>query len=177
MRRSLKNLSLTLLALLAAVGVANADQYEATIRAAAEKASSAIVEGRTEAIADSTYPGLAAVMGGRVALINSLRESTEELKNRGLSVSSMEIRSISPAVQAGAQLHSIVRVKRMMTARNGKQVQDTFLIAVSEDQGATWSFVEGRQLSPEQLQVLFPNFNSELKFPATAKPVFIRDDE
>jgi hypothetical protein len=177
MRRFYGMLCLLLLAAIASAGTADAAQHEAAIRAAAEKASSAIVDGRMEAIADSTYPGLAAVMGGRVALINSLHESSAELRKRGLSVTEMEVVSISPTVQAGRQLHSIVRMKRMMNAPNGIQVQDTFLIAVSEDAGASWSFVEGRQLSQDQLKVLFPDFNPELKFPATAKPVFIRDGE
>ena len=177
MRRFYGFFCLMLLAVIAFAGVAEAAQHEAAIRAAAEKAAAAIVDERTEAIADSTYPGLAAVMGGRVALINSLHESSAELKKRGLSVTAMEIRSISPTVVAGRQLHSIVRIKRTMDAPNGIQLQDTFLIAVSEDAGASWSFVEGRQLSPEQLNVLFPDFNPELKFPATAKPVFIRDGE
>ena len=171
----MKRALLTVALMLVSAGLIAGDNHEATIRSAAEKASLAVVGGRMEAVADSTYPGLVTAMGGRSDMIIALRQSVSDLSKRGLSVEKIEVGEISDTVTAGDQLHAVVRIKRTIKAPTGRQIQDSFMLAISSDAGKNWTFVEGRQMTPPMIEALFPNFNGELVFPKTSEPVFVRD--
>ena len=92
-----------------------------------------------------------------------------------MGVIATEIVSISEPLQAGDELHAIVRAKRILKAPGGRQIQDTFMIAISGDEGRNWTFVDGPQLTPKHIEALFPDFNEALEFPETVPAVFEKD--
>jgi len=148
-----------------------ADDPTVEIRAQFVQASQAVIKGDADAILDSTYPGLIDRVGGRAEMRAKVIESLIDLRHRKLSVQRTEVVSISQPVEAGEELHSVVRAKRVMQGPGGRQIQDTFVIAVSSDQGKSWTFVDGQQLTPQHILALFPNYNKALVLPRTAPPV------
>jgi hypothetical protein len=148
-----------------------ADDPTVEIRAQFIKAAQAVIKGDADAILDSTYPGLIQRVGGRVEMRAKVIDSLMDLRHRKLSVQRTEVVSISQPVEAGEELHSVVRAKRIMQGPGGRQIQDTFMIAVSSDRGKNWTFVDGQQLTPQHIMALFPNFNTSLVLPRTAPPV------
>ena len=167
--------SLVVAILLSSTLVCAADDPTANIRAAFDRAAQAAVAGDAEMILDSTYSGLLKQVGGRDVMRSMVIKNLSDLKNRGMAVVGTEIVSISEPLRAGDELHAIVRAKRTVKAPGGRQIQDTFMIAVSGDGGQSWTFVDGPQLTPKHIEVLFPDFNEALELPQTAPPVFEKD--
>lgn len=163
---------LVLVALLSCTLVCAADDPAANIRAAFDRAAQAVVAGDTDAILDSTYSGLLEQVGGRDMMRSMLIKNLKDLEERGMAVVATEIVSISEPLRAGDELHAIVRAKRTVKTLGGRQIQDTFMIAVSGDEGQSWTFIDGPQLTPKHIEALFPDFNEALELPETAAPVF-----
>ena len=168
----MKKSVVVLIALLSSTLVCAADDPTAIIRAAFDRAVQAVVVGDTEAILDNTYSGLLEQVGGRDVMRSMVIKNLNDLKERGMAVVGTEIVSISEPLQAGDELHAIVRANRTVKAPGGRQIQDTFMIAVSSDGGQNWTFVDGPQLTPKHIEALFPDFNEALELPETAPPVF-----
>jgi len=171
----MKREAIAIVFLLAATLVCASVDPQVTIRKAVERASEAVIAGDTDAILDSTYPKLIEQVGGRESMREILTKNLTGLEQRGLTVVSNEIVSISEPVRAGTELHAIVRSRRTLKAPRGRQIHDTFLIAVSGDDGQSWSFVDGPQLTPNHIKILFPDFNSALVLPRVDAPVFQAD--
>ena len=170
----MKRLPVILVTLVLVALVHAAEDPTAKIRASFERASEAVAASDTEAILESTYPGLVQQVGGRAAMRVMVTESLKDLERKNLVVVGTEIVSISQPLQAGAELHSIVRAKRTVKGPGGVQIQDTFMVAVSRDNGMSWTFVDGPQLTPKHIEALFPDFNEALELPETAPPVMER---
>ncbi len=171
----MKKSVVAIVALLSFTFVCAADDPVANIRAAFDRAAQAVVAGDAEAILDSTYSGLLEQVGGRDVMRSMVIKNLNDLKKRGMAVVATEIVSISEPLRAGDELHAIIRAKRTVKAPGGRQIQDTFMIAVSGDGGQNWTFVDGPQLTPKHIEALFPDFNEALELPETAPPVFEKD--
>lgn len=166
---------LVLTVVLSAVAWVHADDDPlANLRTAFDRAQQAVVAGDTAAILAGTYPGLIKQVGGPDAMRDMLSKNLAGLEERGMAVLGTEIVSVSDPVQAGSEIHAVVRATRTVKAPGGRQIQDTFMIAVSADQGKNWTFVDGPQLTPQHIDQLFPDFNDALVLPRVKAPVFER---
>ena len=174
-RGIMKRTSLIVVALLSVTLVCAAEDPLAKIRTDFDRAAQAVAAGDPEVILDSTYPGLVQQVGGREAMQSMLAKNLSDLEQRGMAVVSTEIVSISQPLRAGDELHAIVRAKRTVKVPGGRQIQDTFVIAVSADEGKKWTFVDGPQLTPKHIEALFPDFNEALELPVIRPPVFEED--
>ena len=172
----MRKLTVAIVALLSATFVGAAEDPKANIRADFDRAVQAVAAGDAEAILDGTYPGLVQLVGGRDAMRSIVLENLKDLERRGLVVVGTEIVSISDPLQAGEELHAVVRAKRTLKGDGGKQVQDTFMIAISGDGGTKWTFVDGRPLTPKHIKALFPDFNDALEIPKTGATGIQRKD-
>ena len=150
-------------------------ETEQRLRADAEWMCQAVVKGDATAIVEHTYPGLLEKIGGADAMKQIVIEGQTDLRQRGLSVVAQEITAISEPVEAGEELHAVVRTKRTVKGPTGRQIQESYVIAVSLDGGETWTFVDGQKLTPAHVIALFPQFNTDLVLPGPKEPVFVRD--
>lgn len=58
-----------------------------------------------------------------------------------------------------------------MTAHGEDFVAKSYLLAISSDQGKTWTFMDGGNLvDPKMREKLVPNFPEKLKLPVIEKP-------
>ena len=159
---------------LAACGMAVSNDAD-TLRADAEWMCQAVVKADADAIVEHTYPGLVEKVGGTDEMRKAIVAGHTDMRQRGLVVIGLEITKISEPVQAGSELHAVVRTKRAVRGPTGKQTLESYVIAVSADEGENWTFVDGQKLTPAHVMALFPDFNVDLVLPGPSKPVFERD--
>jgi len=160
--------------LLAACGMAASDDA-ANLRADAEWMCKAVEEGDADAIVEHTYPGLLEKIGGPDEMRKIVLAGQTDMRQRGLAVQSVEITAVSEPLQAGSELHAVVRTKRTVKGPTGRQIINSYVIAVSGDAGDNWTFVDGQKLTPAHVLALFPDFNVDLVLPSPSQPVFERD--
>jgi hypothetical protein len=162
--------SAALLLLLASAAVAQTQLTEAAtkqLHAQAEESSRAFMEGNYERLADFTHPKVVELMGGREKMAEFVRKGMADMKTQGF-----ETLSYTPATEPtqvlreGGKLYAILPAKlRMRTPDGVVFVSESFMIALSNDDGKNWKFVSGATADATRLKLLMPEVADKLKLP------------
>jgi hypothetical protein len=79
------------------------------------------------------------------------------------------------AVRVKRQLFAVVPTTLRIKVPEGVLVGDAFMLAISEDGGENWTFLDGSVTTrPEQMKVLLPQLAGKLKLPESRPPVLER---
>ena len=137
------------------------------LHAQAEESSRAFMEGNYERLADLTHPKVVELMGGREKMAEFVRKSMADMKTQGF-----ETLSYTPATEPtqvlreGRKLYAILPAKlRMRTPGGVVYVSESFIIALSGDDGKNWKFVSGATADAAKLKLLMPEVADKLKLP------------
>ncbi len=144
----------------------------ATIKKHAQQCSDAQLRMDFDKILPYVPKKLLELMGGRDALKTKLAQGNAELKRRGVTIDSAAIGTPAAPQQHAGLLASLVPLTTNLTTPQGKLVATSHLIAISEDKGASWVFVDTATVNDEKLGTLYPPLKGKLQIPpATARMV------
>jgi hypothetical protein len=166
-----------LLAITFSAPLTSADQQTDQIRKAAAENSAAYTSGNYSRLVDLTYPKLVEMIGGRDQMIEMLRSGTEEMKAHGSAILGVEVSDPKEVVAAGDKRFAIVPEIVRIRIETGTLRSHGFLIAISEDRGKTWTFIDGAGLhrtpgrERQALEQIVPGFPSQLSLPPWEPPV------
>lgn len=119
---------------------------------------------------DFTYPKIFELSGGKPTMLEIIQQSMQELELAGYIVDSANIGEPGPIYNAGTELHAIISQFVYMTIPGGSMMNESPLLAVSDNNGVSWYFLDTKQLDGKLKAYFFPNFNEDLKIPEP-KPV------
>jgi hypothetical protein len=168
---------LTLFALALCAQLGSADSQTERIRTIAAENSAALTSGNYARLVDLTYPKLVEMMGGRDKMIEMLRSGAEDMKAHGSAILGAEIAEPREIVTANDKQFAIVPMTVRVQVPEGTLRSNGFLIAVSDDRGKTWKFIDGAGLHKtsrnerETLAQILPDFPAQLSLPAWEPPV------
>jgi len=115
------------------------------------------------ALASLTYPRQVELMGGPEGMAKILSRA---LKAEGTEVLSTVAGEPEEVTRVGPQLFAIVPTTLRMKSPRGTLMGDGFLIGVSDDGGATWTFVDGSGGRNEaKIKTLLPAAAGKLRLP------------
>jgi hypothetical protein len=144
----------------------------ATIKTHAQQCSDAQLRMDFDKILPYVPKKLLELMGGRDALKTKLAQGNAELKRRGVTIDSAAIGTPAAPQRHAGLLASLVPMTTNLTTPQGKLVATSHLIAISEDNGASWVFVDTATVNDEKLGTLYPPLKGKLQIPpATARVV------
>ncbi|SFU40154.1 hypothetical protein SAMN05216480_102271 [Pustulibacterium marinum] len=132
----------------------------------------AMMEGNYEVIVEYTYPEIVNILGGKEKAFQMISGGMEQMKSQGLEFKEIEIGSPGDLYNAGEELHCLVPQRLVLESNQGTVETESYLLAVSQDEGKTWYFLDTAQLTPDRVQGLFPNFNPNLTLPEKTQPKF-----
>lgn len=170
----MKKLLLALLACTLTVA-SRAQDVAATIRLEAEKCAKALVTGDYAQAAAYTHPRIVAAMGGKDVLIAQISNGRKQVQAEGLDLIEAKIGTPTSPKKIGGWLTSFVPQEVVIKAPDGRVVQESILLAVSEDEGKTWSFIDLSGMTPQLLAKHFPEIAAQITLPQKKKPVFQKD--
>jgi hypothetical protein len=127
------------------------------IKRAAAKMSDAGSRKDYQALVDATYPGLVKLYGGRQKMIQITKAAMRETEASGIKIVSLKIGTPRPPFFSNGRLFSIVPTVNTMAAPGFRITDKSFLLAISSDNGRSWTFVEGSGLSSELLPKVLPD--------------------
>jgi hypothetical protein len=145
-----------------------------TAKAKVEEINAALIKEDFGKIVDLTHPKLVELLGGRDKAIAKVEAATKEMKAKGFTVRSGKVEEPSEPVAAGNELYIVVPFQLEMKAPGGRMLIKSFSIGVSNDQGKSWTFLNGDQ-ELAQVKQMLPNLPEALKLPERQKPVFEKD--
>jgi len=140
------------------------------VKKSAEEINDAIVNEDFGKVVDLTYPKVVELIGGRTRMITVLESGAKDMKSKGERFGAVKVGDPSAPVKSGSDLFVVVPFQQEMKVPGYKLLQKTFVIGVSNDQGKTWTFVNG-DLDVKTVRQVLPNLPDELKLPAREKPV------
>jgi hypothetical protein len=149
------------------VGVAAAD--EAQIVAEIKKHAEACAQAQMRLDFDKFIPyvptKLLGFMGGKEGLTQTITKGTEEMKRRGITIERVTIGAPEKPKRHGTTLVSLVPQKLVMTTPQGRLTTDSHLLAISENSGESWVFVDAASLNDEKLGILYPDLKGNVESP------------
>jgi hypothetical protein len=142
------------------------------VRRFAKARADAFVSENYARLADLTYPKFYEMFGGRDKEIGSLRSDREYLKTHGGVKVGAEVGEFKRVISAGNKQFAIVPVIVRIEVPEGVLRSQIFFIAISEDSGKTWTFINSSALHDaapgkerETLTRLIPGFPPQLSLP------------
>jgi hypothetical protein len=154
-------------------GARAADAALEEVRAKAQACADAMLKGDYEAFVGYTHPKVIELVGGREKMLETLRKGTAQMKAQGIAFVSFDVAAPANVIGAGKPRQlAVVPTKFEMTSGTTHIKQEGFLLAVSDDAGKSWTFIDGAGLTDkEQLKQFLGDVPAELKLPARKPPV------
>ena len=122
-----------------------------------------------------TFPKIKEMMGGEEGMVKMLEQYIGGMEANGYSFVSLTIDEPSDIVKSGNELQCVVPEKIEMKVPGGKAVSNAYLIAISEDNGNSWYFIDTSSMDIAKMKEVLPNLSAQLVIPEKEKPTFIKD--
>ena len=150
-------------------------QDTGTLKKQADRFAKASFNGDYKTVIDLTYPQMVAYSGGRDTLQKLITDRIAALRTQGVMTFDGSIGSPGPFLKAGSQIHCLVPETLILKIFNGRYVTSTYLLAISNDNGSNWTFMDVGKMPPDILLKIVPNYNTDLRIPLAGKPLFFAD--
>lgn len=122
-----------------------------------------------------THPATIKVMGGKDKMLASTLEELKQLEADGVKFLDIKFGVPSKIVNTGKELQCVIPQSIEMKIKGGKMTTTTSLIAISENNGKSWFFVDSGGNNLENLKSLLPTLSDELELPMPQDPAFEED--
>ncbi len=155
--------------------MAKAQVDKTKIKAQAEKAAQALLKSDYEVLKTYTYPKIAEEYGGVDRMMATAKSGREDLEAMGISLDSVAVGEPTDPVKAGDQLHCLIPQTTVIRKPDGTVTTESYLLAVSLDQGNHWYFISIPNLTADAIKGLLSNYNPELVIPEKKPSVFKPD--
>jgi hypothetical protein len=133
----------------------------------------ATIAGDFAKVIDSSHPKLVELMGGRTKAIEFSKSAIDGMKAGGYDFTDYSVNPVSQVVRKGQRIYAVFPTRLVMKTPKGKAISVGFLLAVSENKGDTWTFLDGAGFQDPQIQAaVIPDLPAEIILPKIAPPTF-----
>ncbi len=112
-----------------------------------------------------TYPHIVKAMGGPEKMSAQLQALTAQMRSRGVSLKSVTIGNMNPIIFSAGDLYSVVPDVVQIVANGTVITRGSSFLAISNDKGLRWYFVDTAPLKGKPLKKLFPTYPDGLVIP------------
>jgi len=131
--------------------------------------SSAFLEDDYSIVADYTYPKILEMMGGKEAMIETTKESISKMKSQGFSFLDISFKDPSTFFEQNGDTQCAITQVLVMETPNGKVQSESTIIAISEDEGENWVFLDSSGMPKASLQNFYTNLHPDIEVKASQK--------
>lgn len=120
------------------------------------------LKGNYDSFANYTYPILVEMMGGKSNFVKVTKNSMDQIKTGGYNIKDIKFKKPSNFVTKKDELQCSLIQEILLETPKGKILAEYTLIAISEDKGNNWTFLDTSGKSKSEMLEYFPNLSSEL---------------
>lgn len=137
----------------------------------AKDMGAATISGDFEKVINLTNPKIVELMGGKANAISATSQAIQGLKGDGFVLTSYAVHDPSQVLRDGKRVFVIIPTQTSMQTPKGLAHMNGYLLGLSEDDGATWSFADGAGMKNDELRkTVFPDLPSKLVLPVINPP-------
>ena len=118
-----------------------------------------------EVLVQSMYPPLIEESGGFQKTLALVKSEMSKMEIQDFMIEKITVEQPSAVVKEGEEGVAIVPYKMKMSFEGTKVVVDTYLVAITQNNGGKWYFIEGALLPKEKLSLMFPNLVATVEIP------------
>jgi len=142
-----------------------------TVRRLAESMVNATMSGDYAKVVDNTYAAVVKELGGRDAAIKVAADAMQQLKDEHFEIKAYFVGTPEGLHSEHGVTFTIVPTRMEMQAPDAHIVARGYLLALSEDAGKTWKFVDGSGLADAAFRDhVLPKLPADLTLPELQKP-------
>ncbi len=166
----MKHLALLLALLIAsAPACVRSQDVSATIKEQAGKCIKALLSGDYETVAVYAHKHVLDLMGGKDAMIELLKRGAEGMRAKGVSIEDVALGEPEKSQKIGEWLVALVPQRILIKSAEGRFEQASHILAISEDEGKTWTFVDLNNRA--KFETAFPELAGKIEVPERTPPV------
>lgn len=141
----------------------------------AKRFANATFKNDYKTVIELTHPALIELTGGPEMMQKLISDKVEALRKRGVLKFDGSVGSPGKFYKAGEEIHCLLPESIVLKVANGHYTGRSYLLAITQDKGKTWRFLDVGNMPADVLQKLLPNFNSNLVIPPSGKPMYFAD--
>jgi len=147
----------------------------ANLRYQAEKMGEAFVSSDYDTYVKYIYPKIIEISGGKERLKALLKETVFEMDKEGMKFQKITFDESSKIIKIGSQLQCTLQQHTEVKLQQGRVVATSTLIALSNNNGLNWFFVDTNNKDMALLKKMIPNLGSDIIIPPQAPAVRYND--
>jgi len=152
-------------------------QYETTIKIQAMEMAKAILAKDVEKAVQYLPPKLVEASGGKAKVLVVRDSLNKFMQQFGVEIKKITIGNPAKVISYKDQLQTTLPQITQVKFMQGIVVIESTLIAISEDKGKHWYFVDTNIYRSSKLKEALPNLSPELVIPPMKKPEMIPDSQ
>jgi len=122
-----------------------------------------------------THPKIISMIGGKAKMIDAIKTTYKQINDGGFKIDSVLIGEPDSIIVTKTELQDVLPEILEMKGNGGKLIATSYLLAVSNNEGKTWYFIDTSGKTLQQMQTIFPTLSNKLVIPAKRQPKFYRD--
>ena len=150
----------------------HAQNYSTVIKTQAMDMAKALVKKDYNSFSKYLHPGLTAYAGGRTKLIQQMDTANAVAAKFGAEVKRVLIGNPGEVVKYNKELQATLPQTTEMKTGFGNLTLETTLVAISQDEGKNWYFVDTSIFNVKDLKKSMPNLSPALVIPPAKPPKF-----
>jgi hypothetical protein len=131
-------------------------QLQATIKKAAQTMANAVIKADFNTAINLMYPKMVTNLGGREKIAQQITNGAKQMKATNSQIFSINIGQPATIVEMSDQRFSLVPTNVTVSTQGRLMSKSYPELAVSDDKGKTWFFMDGDNISDAKLQMYFP---------------------
>ena len=116
-------------------------------------------------VASLTHPDLVKMNGGEKYVIEDLKTERLSTSREGLIYNSADVKSPLKILEHNGELQAVVPVEYTMQLVEKEYTNKTYILAISKDEGKTYTFVNLMQFDDDSLGEFIGNLSPEITIP------------
>lgn len=180
-RNTMKHLQLLLISFFTVVTLyaqsnkADSATAASNLKSAGEKMVHLFVEKNYDEYVKFVHPQIIKLSGGKDKMIDAIKNSLKEIEDEGFAFNKVSIGTPSEIISTTADMESVVPQILELKAQGGLMVATSYLLAISNDKGKTWYFIDTSGKTLDQMKTIFPQLSNKLVIPEKTEPIFYKD--
>lgn len=166
-----------MLLVMAATLLAQTPQQLSALKAQANAMATAIKKQDFKTVIKITNPKVVAAAGGEVKMLDQLSKGIGMMKAKGINmnISNIVVGEPSAFIKVKKQLQCTVPDKIEIKMMGGTMNTNSTLIAISDDDGKTWNFIDAMGKNIATIKQVLPDLSNKLVIAKMEQPQFVPD--
>lgn len=120
-----------------------------------------------------TYAPIIKMAGGLDKMASYMEQSFKDMEGEGFTIANVKVGNCSKIIHTEKQLQCTLTEIIELKHTDGKLIQKSTLIGISDDKGVTWTFIDTHGATLKKLQETINELSNDLVIPEQQEPEII----